>query len=268
MPPSNAARLARVYGPTTWAVYDRLDRSLGPTGADRLHDLAAPFLPPGGRVLDVGCRDAAHLVRLVRDHDARGLGVEPVPLHVERAHAAVEAAGLADRVEVRLGGAEDLTPTDGEFDLVWCRDVLTQVADRDAVVDHMARALAPDGRLVAYTTFATERLDGSDAAMMARHLGNVPGGLDRTATETAFAAAGLVAEAVHEVGSEWAEHAEEVDQQASRALLRLSRLRRQRDEVVAEHGRDGYEHVEANLHWPVFLLTGKLSPVVHVLRRS
>jgi SAM-dependent methyltransferase len=258
-------RLIRVYGPTTWTVYDQLDVSLDPAGPDQLHDLASPLLPTGGAVLDAGCRDAADLVRLVRAHDATGVGVEPVPRHVERARDAVAAAGLGDRITLHEGGVEDAPDLGGRFDLVWCRDVLTQVADLDGVLGAMARALRPDGRVLVQTTFATDRLADDERALLDRHLGNVPANLDRVTVEAAYDRAGLRIERTVLVGTEWREHAEERTQPTSRALLRLARLRRQRDEIVAAHGQDVHDHVEANLHWEVFQLLGKLAPVVHVL---
>jgi hypothetical protein len=69
------------------------------------------------------------------------------------------------------------------------------------------------------------------------------------------------------VGSEWREHEEERTQPTSRALLQLSRLRRQRTRIVEEAGLDVYEHVEAHLHWLVFIFLGKLIPTVYVLER-
>jgi hypothetical protein len=33
-------------------------------------------------------------------------------------------------------------------------------------------------------------------------------------------------------------------------------------------GQEIYDHVEANLHYEVFLLLGKLEPVIHVLRTA
>jgi hypothetical protein len=57
-----------------------------------------------------------------------------------------------------------------------------------------------------------------------------------------------------------------VTQPVSRALLRLARLRRQREDIVAHHGQDIYDQVEANLHWELFQFLGKLEPLVHVLR--
>ena len=81
----------------------------------------------GGVVLDAGCRDAAHLIRLVHDHDATGVGVDPVPIHIERARAAVSDAGLAERVVLHQGVIDALPYPDANFDFVWCRDVLEQV---------------------------------------------------------------------------------------------------------------------------------------------
>ena len=54
----------------------------------------------------------------------------------------------------------------------------------------------------------------------------------------------------------------------SQALLRLSRLRRQRDALVQRFGQDIYDHVEANLHWETFQFLGKLLPTVYILRRD
>jgi hypothetical protein len=69
------------------------------------------------------------------------------------------------------------------------------------------------------------------------------------------------------IGAEWREYAEEPTRPTSNALLRLARLRRQREAVVGEHGEDSYRHVEANLHWDAFQFLGKLEPVVYLLHR-
>ncbi len=52
----------------------------------------------------------------------------------------------------------------------------------------------------------------------------------------------------------------------STALLRLARLRRRSDKIVAEHGQAIVDHVEANLHWELFQLLGKLEPLIYILR--
>jgi len=265
VPPRNLDRLTRVYGPTTWDVYDRLDVSLNPDGPDRLHGLAGQYLQPGDVVLDAGCRDAEHLIRLVEANGTTGVGVDPVEIHIERARLAVDAAGLTDRITLHHGVMHDLPYEDGHFDFVWCRDVLEQVDDLDGALRELVRLMRSKARLLVYTTFATDLLDGGDAEMMRRHLGNVGGNLDAACVEAAFREAGLDIELKETISTEWREHVEERTQPVSRALLRLARLRRQRDGIVADHGQDVFDHVEANLHWEVFQFLGKLVPVVYVL---
>ena len=266
MPPHNLDRLTRVYSPTTWDVYARLDVSLEPAGPDSLFDLAGEFLAAGDVVLDAGCRDAAQLIELVKRFEVMGVGVEPVPIHIERAQETVDRAGLADRITLHRGVIHELDYPDKHFNFVWCRDVLEQVDDIDGALIEVVRVMKPQARLLVYTTVATERMTDEDVELMRRHLGNVDGNLDRSRLESAYGRAGLTIEREQIIGTEWREFAEERTQPVSRALLRLARLRRQHDELVAEHGRDVYEHIEANLHWEVFQFLGKLDPVVYVLR--
>ncbi len=54
----------------------------------------------------------------------------------------------------------------------------------------------------------------------------------------------------------------------SQALLRLARLRRQREAIVERFGLDIYDHVEANLHWLVYEFLGKLQPTMYILRKD
>ena len=152
------------------------------------------------------------------------------------------------------------------FDLVWCRDVLEQVADLAGAVVDLARLTRPDGALVIFTTVITDALAPDEAAMLSNHLGNVPENLSRAAVESAFVAAGLRTVATHEIGTEWREWSEERSRPVSKALLRLARLRRDRDRFVASHGAEIVDHVEANLHWEAFQFLGKLLPIVYVLR--
>lgn len=219
-------------------------------------------------VLDAGCRDGAHLIELVHRFDVVGVGLEPVALHVERGEAAVLAAGLADLITLHQGVMHDLPYPDAPFDFVWCRDVVEQVDDLDGALKEVVRVMKPRSRLLLYTTVATDLLTAQDAEMIRRHLGNVDGNLDRSALELAFSRSGLEIEALRAVGTEWREYAEERTQPVSRALLRLARLRRQREDIVAEHGRDIYGHIEANLHWEVFQFLGKLESLVYVLRAA
>ncbi|HEY1178628.1 MAG TPA: methyltransferase domain-containing protein, partial [Phytomonospora sp.] len=195
-----------------------------------------------------------------------GVAADPVAVHIERARRKVAEAGLSQRIEVFHGVVEDLPRPDGSFDLVWCRDVLEQVAGLDGFTAAIARLLAPAGRVIAYTSVVTELLEPGEAAMLRRHMGNVHENLYEPRLLAAFADAGLTVERRISIGTEWREWAEERTRPVSESLLQLSRLRRRRAEIVAGHGREIYEHVEANLHWLLYQFIGKLDPLVYVLR--
>ncbi len=261
--------VSRVYGPETWDVYELLDQSLEPRGPDSLPALALERLQPGSVVLDIGCRDASYLIELVRESGARGVGIDPVNRLVEQARQAVAEAGLQDRIDIAAGVLQELPYPDESFDLVWCRDVLELVERLDAGVKEIARVLRPDGQVIVFTVVATDRLEPREAELLlGQNLTIVSSNLDEENLLGAFARAGLAVELRDAIGTEWREHAEERTHPVSRDLLRLARLRRQRDRVVAEAGEEIYRHLESNLHWSVYQFLGKLLPVVYVLRRA
>lgn len=79
-----------------------------------------------------------------------------------------------------------------------CRTSWEVVEDLDAGISEMARVLRPGGSLIVFTVFRTNLLEPKEAELL--------------------------------IG--WREYAEERSQPSSQALLRLARLRRQRDNVV------------------------------------
>lgn len=109
----------------------------------RTWDIFARFLPPAGRVLDVGGGPGTHAAHLA----ARGYDVtlvDPVPRHVERA---------AERgIDARLGVAGHLPADDASADAVLLMGPLYHLverADRLAALREARRALRPGGRLLA-----------------------------------------------------------------------------------------------------------------------
>jgi SAM-dependent methyltransferase len=229
--------------------------------------LATAHLTAASVVLDVGCRDASHLIELVRATGAGGVGLEPVGRFVDRARVTVADAGLGARIEIVEAVMAEIPFPDGSFDLVWCRDVLELVEDLDPALAEVARVLRPGGHLVVFTVLAGDGLEPSDAALLAQNLAVVPANLVEGNVEVAFTRAGLTVVRKESIGTEWREHAEERTQPVSRDLLRLARLRRQRDRIVAEAGEEIYRHIESNLHWGVFQFLGKLLPTIYVLQK-
>jgi SAM-dependent methyltransferase len=263
--PEQTARMQFVYGNHDEELRALLDESLAPRPPDFLFDLALPLLTPDSRLLDVGCRDARHLIPLVERSGCTGVGIDPVERNLDRARAAVTAAGLDHRIEIRRGVMEALDEPESTFDVVWCRDVLEVVPDLQRGVAEAARVLKSGGAAVIYTVFATQRLEPREAAAL-QPLGNVAENLDRARVEAAFDQAGFRVERLEEIGTEFREYDEERTRPVSDSLLRLARLRRRREEVIGRFGRDKYELWEASLHWLAYLLLGKLEPVAYVLR--
>jgi SAM-dependent methyltransferase len=260
--------VSRVYGPETWKVYELLDRSLDPPGPESMLTLAIERLTPASVVLDVGCRDASHLIELVRARPgASGVGIDPLGRFVERAREAVAEAGLDARIQVVQAVMEDIPRPDGFFDLVWCRDVIELVEPLEPALAEVARVLRPGGHLIVFTVFATDRLEPKEAALLAQSLAVVPTNLVEAKVEAAFSRAGLDVARKDVIGTEWREYAEERTRPVSRDLLRLARLRRQRDRIVEDAGEEIYGHIESSLHWGVYQFLGKLLPMIYVLRK-
>ena len=265
--PENLDRLIETYSPATWDIYAKLEESLESRGPDSLYRLAVEGASAGDFILDVGCRDAAHTIRLLAEIEgSTALCIDPVPLHVGRARRAIDAAGIGDRTEVREGVMQDVPLADASVDLIWCRDVIEQVDHLEDGLREMRRVLKSTGRFVVFSVFTTELLEPREAAMLQHSRGNVWRNLDESVVEGRFADAGFRVDVKDEIGTEWREYLEEAEATGSSRLLHLARLRRRRDEIVAEHGQELYEHVEANLHWEIYQFIGKLRPVAYVLR--
>jgi SAM-dependent methyltransferase len=119
--------------------------------AVRYYDAAIPAmlkemgLAPGDRVLDAGCGPGVHSIRAA----AYGCHVTAMDLSstmLRHAASRAQAAGLADRIEFRLG---DLTAPDlgKEFEAVFSWGVVIHVPDTEAALDGLASLVAAGGRL-------------------------------------------------------------------------------------------------------------------------
>ena len=124
----NAVTLYNEIWSNTGELEARCKQSLNPRGSDMLYDLFAAFGPTAqSEVIDIGCRDARYAIELATRFGCRVLGIDPAPIHIERARNNIAEAGLADRVRAELTAIEAITVADAMFDMIWCRDVLNHV---------------------------------------------------------------------------------------------------------------------------------------------
>ena len=101
-------------------------------------------LERGALVADVGCGSGRALIRLAEAFPRSVFhGYDASPEAVARAQAAVEAAGVADRVSIHLADGSVGIP--GRYDLITTFDVIHDSADPRGLIASIRSSLKPDG---------------------------------------------------------------------------------------------------------------------------
>ena len=103
---------------------------------------------PDATVLDVACGTAAVSIELVRRYACQVVGVDQSAEMLAAGRARVEAAGLADRIDLQEGRAEALPFEDASFDALTFTYLLRYVDDPTATMKELARVVRPGGRIV------------------------------------------------------------------------------------------------------------------------
>ena len=118
--------------------------------AKKAHIAAKLLIEPGMRVLDIGCGWGGMALTLARDHGARVVGVTLSENQAATARARAEAAGLADRVDIRLTDYRDL---DDRFDRIVSVGMLEHVGAPNYATyfGRVERLLAPEGVALIHT---------------------------------------------------------------------------------------------------------------------
>ena len=247
----------------------RYKKSLSPRDSDMLYDLFASFGPsPYSTIIDIGCRDAKYAIALADRFECQVLGIDPVPIHIERARKKIDEFGLADRVSVTLTGIEAIPVADASFDMIWCRDVLNHV-DLPQGLRECVRILKPGGQMLVYQTFATPALEEREAARIYAAMAIVPQNMSEGFFQARAHEAGLSITTRDVVSSEWRERwAEEGSTALLEDLLGVARLRRSEDTLVAQYGREQYEATYASCLWGIYQMLGKLQPTVYLLMKD
>ena len=265
----NNRTVAEVYGETAVREeeFDALvNRSLQPRPATMLYDkMGALGLAAGSLVLDAGCRDTKHTCELVARFGYQAVGVDLVTRNVVNAQKVMAEREMVGRVTAVQGDIQDLPLPSGAFTAVWCRDVLGHPPKLHQTLAEFARVLQPGGRLLIYVTLATDKLEPLEAQWLFETLVITPQNMSHAYLEAGLRQAGFVIDQIDQVDSEWREHWEEDGTcLTSQQLLRLARLRRNRDALIAQVGELDYLVELADCHWGVYQMLGKLCPTVYV----
>lgn len=146
--PNREARdLFAPLGPT----YDRWSRllSLGQDPRWRRFLVSRIAVGPDDSVLDVATGTAAVAIELVRRTGCSVVGVDQSPEMLASGRERVEAAGLAGRIRLLEGSAEQLPLPDGSFDGLTFTYLLRYVADPAATLAELARVVRQGGTIAA-----------------------------------------------------------------------------------------------------------------------
>ena len=118
--------------------------------AKKAHIAAKLRIEPGMRVLDIGCGWGGTAITLARDYGARVVGVTLSQEQKAHAEARIAAAGLTDRIEIRLTDYRDVDET---FDRILVVGMIEHVGQPQYATffDTLRRNLAPDGIALLHT---------------------------------------------------------------------------------------------------------------------
>lgn len=245
------------------------DESLGPRGPEMLFDLFAELdVRPGSLVVDLGGRDALDAVQLALRFNCRVLVIDSVGSNLVLAADRVREHGLRDRIMTDLGQPEALPLGDGDVNFIWCRDLLNRV-DLPRAIAECYRVLQPGGGMLVYQSFATPLLEPVEARRLYDAMGYISEYMTVESFERAARHAKFKVSQVDRINSEWRElWLEGGDRDLIDDLLRVARMRRTQDQLIARYGKGRFEALYCQSLWPVYQLLGKIAPAAYLLTKS
>jgi phosphoethanolamine N-methyltransferase len=119
----------------------------GPATTDYLCQLLGDKLKPGVRVLDVGSGIGGAAFHLAKQYGAKVVGVDLSPEMTDIAHEATADSGVSGQVEFLLADVLE-TEFDEPFDVVWSRDALMHIHDKNRLFAKLHSLLVDGGQLV------------------------------------------------------------------------------------------------------------------------
>ncbi|MEA2000448.1 MAG: class I SAM-dependent methyltransferase [Actinomycetota bacterium] len=224
---SKPLTVEEMYGEWDYeAAVEVLERSLNPRrGASIFDTVESLGIGADDAVLDIGGRDAFHGLLIAERFGCRVVSVDPAPANIEAGIKAVAKHEYGHLVEVRLGAIEQIPAEDGQFDLVFSRDMMGHVADIEAGLAECSRVLVPGGLMLVHAVFDTELMEPIESERLCRETATVPERTTSTRFEEDVRRAGFIIESLDMVGSEWYEANQEAGTSPNYAL-QISRLRR------------------------------------------
>jgi len=188
------------------AIFSRGAKTLEEAQEEKLEMVARKLaLHEGDRVLDVGCGWGSFPLWAATRHGASVVGITLSPPQAERARERAAAAGVADRVEIRVMDYRDLV---GErFDAISSIGMVEHVGEAqiDVYAQTLARLLEPGGRLLNHGIARLRHTDPEAGPFSERYVFPDAEPLPLSRMLLALERAGFVTRHVEEFGADYAE---------------------------------------------------------------
>lgn len=160
-----------LYGEHEITFLERLwgDGFLSPGGPDEVARAIGHVDLTGASVVDIGCGSGGATIALVRNHGAASVvGIDVEHPVCEHARTRVARAGLSDRIEIRQVVPGPLPFPDASTDVVFSKDSIVHIADKEALAVDVFRVLRPGGWFVGSDWLIAH--DGEPSPAMAAYI--------------------------------------------------------------------------------------------------
>jgi ubiquinone/menaquinone biosynthesis C-methylase UbiE len=217
-------------------------------------------------VLDVGCGQGRQACEIAKRLSCRVLAIDPLEHCLRLARERVLIEGVSHRVELRRGNLEDLPVDDDEVDLLWCLDTFNHAQDIAGGFREFARVLQPKGLIFNCSALAAAGLEPREKEWLCRTLSLNPETMCAPTLERLLASSGLrvvLAGSTTDAGSQFFEAIGASD---FRHIEKLAHMVRDERRFIDAFGEAGSQILRAHAMWNVYLLMGKITYHVWVMR--
>jgi cyclopropane-fatty-acyl-phospholipid synthase len=190
------------------AIFARGAKTLKEAQEEKLETVARKLaLKEGDRVLDVGCGWGGFPLWAATKHGASVLGITLSAPQAEKARERAEAAGVADRVEIRVMDYRDLTGSGERFDAIASIGMVEHVgaSQIDVYAQTLAGLLEPGGRLLNHGITRLRHTDAEAGAFSERYVFPDAAPLHLSRNLMALERAGFVTHHVEDFAPDYAE---------------------------------------------------------------
>ena len=147
---------------------------LSPGGPEEVREILNSIELQGKSVLDIGCGTGGVEVVLAKELGAgQVVGIDVEPQLIERSQQRMEQHGLQDRVSLKLVTPGPFDFPDNHFDIVFSKDSMIHIADKNALFKEVLRVLKPSGQFAASDWLVGEDAESSTEWKTLQHVAHL-----------------------------------------------------------------------------------------------